>query len=232
MKLLERLQQVDLEQLGRDFQNLNTNDVGTWPLAPRVAAIAGLFIAVLVLGWLLLWSDQLAQLEEKEQEQTRLKDEFLNKKGQADNLGLYTQQLAETDRVFGTLLKQLPSKTEVDALLNDVNQAGLSRGLQFQLFKPDAEVTKEFYAELPVNVKLSGNYHDFAAFAADIAQLPRIVTLNNLSITTLTPDKAGGEAVPKTGQGSLSMEVRLKTFRYLDEEEVIQNKKAAKEAKK
>lgn len=229
-QFVEKLQTIDLQQLARDFQNLNPKDAGAWPLAPRIAVIIGIFLALMLFGWLLVWTDQLAALDEKEQQQAKLKEEFLSKKAQADNLDMYTQQLAEIDRVFGALLKQLPSRTEVDALLTDVNQAGLGRGLQFQLFKPAPEAAKEFYAELPVSVRMVGKYHDFAAFAADIARLSRIVTLNNL--TLFIPSSGQGSGQEKLMLGVLGMEVTLKTFRYLDEEEVIQNRKAAKEAKK
>lgn len=230
-QFLEKLQTIDFQQIARDFQNLNPKDAGAWPLAPRIAVIIGIFLALMLFGWLLVWTDQLAALDEKEQQQEKLKEEFLNKKAKADNLDLYTQQLAEIDRVFGALLKQLPSRTEVEALLTDVNQAGLGRGLQFQLFKPAPEAMKEFYAELPVSVRMTGKYHDFAAFAADIARLSRIVTLNNLTLT-LPVSGQGGGGQEKLMLGVLGMEVTLKTFRYLDEEEVIQNRKAAKEAKK
>jgi type IV pilus assembly protein PilO len=134
-------------------------------------------------------------------------------------LDLYTQQLAEIDRSFGALLKQLPNKSEIEALLIEVNQAGLGRGLQFELFRPSQEVVKDFYAEMPIVVKVNGGYHDFGAFAADIGKLPRIVTLNNLSIAPL-----------KDG-GSLTMDATIKTFRYLDDEEIAKQKKIA-DAKK
>ena len=133
---------------------------------------------------------------------------------------LYTQQLADIDRSFGTLLKQLPSKSEIESLLIEVNQAGLGRGLQFELFRPEQEQIKDFYAELPIAVKINGSYHDFGAFAADIAKLPRIVTLNNLSSA---PIKEGGV---------LTLDATTKTFRYLDEEEIAKQKKPAQGAKK
>jgi len=209
------LPKVDLNQILAEFRNLNPNDVGAWPLIPRVAVLLALFVGVLVGGWFLFWSEQLDTLDARRNEEVKLKEEYVAKKQQAINLDLYTQQLNEIDRSFGALLKQLPNKTEVEALLVEVNQAGLGRGLAFELFRPGQEATREFYAELPVTVKLTGSYHDFGAFADDIGRLPRIVTLNNISIT------------PAAKDGNLVMDATAKTFRYLDEEEVAKQKKAA-----
>ena len=211
---------VDFQALADDFRNLNPNDPGAWPLAPRIAVLVGILLLALAAGWWFLWSDQLADLEQREQEELSLKQQYLDKKRQAVNLDLYREQLAEIDRSFGALLKQLPNKSEIDALLIEVNQAGLGRGLQFDLFRPGQEQIKDFYAELPVAVKINGAYHDFGAFAADIAKLPRIVTLNNISIAPL-----------KDG-GLLSLDATTKTFRYLDEEEVARQKKPAQGANK
>ena len=214
------LPKVDFQSLADDFRNLNPNDPGAWPLAPRIALLVGVLVLAMVAGWWFLWNDQLIELEQREQEEVSLKQQYLDKKKQAVNLDLYREQLAEIDRSFGALLKQLPNKSEIDALLIEVNQAGLGRGLQFDLFRPGQEQVKDFYAELPVAVKINGAYHDFGAFAADIAKLPRIVTLNNISIA---PGKDGGV---------LSLDATTKTFRYLDEEEVARQKKPAKGAKK
>ena len=221
MKKAPSLPQLDFNALANDFRNLNPQDVGAWPLAPRIASLFGLFVLVLVGGWWFLWSDQLDTLTAREQEEIKLKDEFVAKKTQAANLDLYRQQLNEIDRSFGALLRQLPSKAEVEALLVEINQSGMGRGLQFELFKPNQEIVKDFYAELPINVKLTGQYHDFGAFAADIARLSRIVTLNNISIT--------GNAQAK--DGTLVMDTVTKTFRYLDEEELAAKRKAAQAAK-
>ena len=221
MKKLPSLPQIDFKALADDFRNLNPQDVGTWPLAPRLATLVGLFILILVGGWWFLWNEQLETLTAREQEEVKLKDEFIAKKTQAANLDLYRQQLNEIDRSFGALLRQLPSKSEVEALLVEVNQSGMGRGLQFELFRPNQEIVKDFYAELPINVKLTGQYHDFGAFAADIARLSRIVTLNNISIT--------GSAQAK--DGALAMDAVAKTFRYLDEEELAAKRKAAQAAK-
>jgi type IV pilus assembly protein PilO len=212
---------VDFQGILDDFQNLNPKDVGAWPVVPRVTVLLGLFAVILVAGWWFVWSDQLDELAVKQKDEEKLKEEFIAKKGQAVNLDRYTQQLNEIDRSFGALLKQLPNKSEVDSLLVEINQAGMGRGLQFDLFKPGQEVIKDFYAELPINVKLTGSYHDFGAFAGDIGRLSRIVTLNNISIGVNAQSK----------DGSLAMEAETKTFRYLDEEEVAQQKKAAQAAK-
>ena len=173
-----------------------------------------LFVGILVGGWFLFWSEQLETLDGRRQEEAKLKDEFVNKKQQAINLDLYKQQLNEIDRSFGALLKQLPNKAEVEALLVEINQAGLGRGLSFELFRPGGEVVRDFYAELPVTVRLTGSYHDFGAFASDIGKLPRIVTLNNIVI-----------APPAGKDGTLVLDATVKTFRYLDEEELAKNKK-------
>ncbi|MBA4092812.1 MAG: pilus assembly protein PilO [Candidatus Accumulibacter sp.] len=216
------LSSVDFKALLEDFRNLNPKDVGAWPAAPRVAVLIGLFVLILVGGWWFFWQEQLDTLDAKRQDEQRLKEEYVSKKRQAVNLDLYTQQLNEIDRSFGALLKQLPNKSEVEALLVEINQAGMGRGLQFELFKPGQESMKDFYAELPISVKLVGSYHDFGAFAGDIGRLSRIVTLNNIAITQNSQAR----------DGSLMMDAVTKTFRYLDEEEVAQQKKAAQAAKK
>ncbi len=214
------LPQVDFQKIADEFRYLNPNDPGAWPLIPKVVILAGWFLAVLIAGWWFVWSDQLTELETKEQEEQTLRQQYLEKKRQAINLDLYTQQLADIDRSFGALLKQLPNKSEIESLLIEINQAGLGRGLQFELFRPGNEEFKDFYAELPIAVRINGTYHDIGAFAADIAKLPRIVTLNNIAIT---PMKDGG---------LLTLDATTKTFRYLDDEEVARQKKALQGAKK
>ena len=210
---------VDFNALANDFRNLNPKDVGAWPLAPRIATLLGMFALVLAAGWFLVCSDAIATLELKQQEERKLREDFLSKKRQSVNLDLYVQQLNEIDRSFGALLKQLPNKAEVESLLIEVNQSGMGRGLQFELFKPSPEIVKDFYAELPISVKLTGNYHDFGAFAADIGRLSRIVTLNNIAIT------------PNAKDGTLTMDAVTKTFRYLDESELAARRKATQAAK-
>jgi len=157
-------------------------------------------------------------LQKSEQTEVTLKDEYTTKKAKAVNYDLYVAQLKEVEQSFGALVKQLPNRAAMDALLTDIKQAGLGRGLQFELFKPATqERMADFYAELPINIRITGNYHDMGAFASDIAQLPRIVTLNDVAINN---DK-----------GTLAMDAVAKTYRYLDEEEVAKQRRAAKEAK-
>lgn len=211
----------NMSRIVDDFRNLNPKDVGAWPAVPKVAVLFGFFVAVLVTGWWFVWSDQLDALAARQQDELKLRDEYVAKKTQAVNLDLYTQQLNEIDRSFGSLLKQLPNKAEVESLLIEINQSGMGRGLQFELFKPGSEIVRDFYAELPINVRLTGSYHDFGAFAGDIANLSRIVTLNNVSIT----------ANQQAKDGTLVMDAVTKTFRYLDEEELAAKKKAAQGAK-
>jgi len=200
-----------------DIRRLNFRDVGNWPLLPKVLALAALFLAILIAGALLDWKDQYDTLDRVKSEEAKLKEQYASKKAKAINFQLYAQQLQEIEQSFGALLKQLPNKAEMDALLTDINQAGLGRGLQFELFKPAAnERAADFYAELPINIKITGNYHDMGAFASDVAQLPRIVTLNDVSVNN---DK-----------GVLTMDAVAKTFRYLDEDEVAKQRKAAKDA--
>ena len=213
---------LDLKSLADDFRNLSPHDVGAWPLLPRVAVLLGLFVAILAAGWWFVWNDQLGVLEERRLEEGRLREEFVTKKTQAVNLELYKQQMNEIDRSFGALLKQLPNKAEIESLLIEINQSGMGRGLQFELFKPGQEVQKDFYAELPVTVRLTGNYHDLGAFAGDIGRLSRIVTLNSISIASNQQAK----------DGSLVMDAVTKTFRYLDDEELAAKKKAEKKATK
>lgn len=215
-----KLKKIDFQALADEFRYLNPNDPGSWPALPRAVILIGVFCVLILAGWWFVWSDQLSELERKAGEEETFKQQFLDKKRQAVNLDLYHQQLAEIDRSFGALLKQLPRKSEIDALLVEVNQAGLGRGLQFELFRPGQEQVKDFYAELPIAVKINGNYHDFGAFAADIARLPRIVTLNNVSITALQ------------GGNQLSLDATTKTFRYLDEDELARIRQAAEASKK
>ena len=201
-----------------DLRRLNMRDVGNWPILPKLAVLGGIFAIILVAGFFLDSKDQLDTWETAQKQELQLKDQYGQKKAKAINFDLYRQQLSEVEQSFGALVKQLPNRSEIDALLTDVNQAGLGRGLQFDLFKPaPQEKMADFYAELPINIKITGNYHDMGAFASDVAQLPRIVTLNDVVIGN---DK-----------GVLSMEAVAKTFRYLDEEEVAKQRALAKQAK-
>jgi len=198
-----------------EIRRLNFRDAGSWPLLPKVIALAIILLVILIAGGLLDWRDQIETLDKAQDEEIKLKEAYAAKKAKAVNLELYVQQLREIEQSFGALLKQLPNKSEMDALLTDINQAGLGRGLQFELFRPAAqERVADFYAELPINVRVTGTYHDMGAFASDVAQLPRIVTLNDVSIVN---DK-----------GTLTMDAVAKTFRYLDEEEIAKQRRAAK----
>lgn len=159
---------VDFKKYVDEFRNLNARDPGTWPAIPKIAALLGILVVLPVAGYFLDWQEQIDELERGRQEEIKLKGEYLNKKRQAVNLDLHAQQLREIDTQFGALLRQLPNRSQMDALLVDINQAGLGRGLQFELFKPaSSESVREFYAELPIQVKVLGTYHDMGAFARD-----------------------------------------------------------------
>lgn len=195
-----------------ELKNLNPKNPGAWPWLAKILAFLVLFLAVVAAGAFFDWQEQWDSLQAIKGEEQALKDTFLVKKKQAINLDLIKKQLTETQESFGALLKQLPSKSEMDALLTDINQAGLGRGLQFELFRPGAETVNGAFAEQPITIKVTGNYDDLGKFASDISMLPRIVTLNEISVS---PSGA-----------VLSMDAIAKTFRYLDEEEVASQKKA------
>ena len=200
------------------FQGLTLDNVGGWPMAPRVALWLFVIAACAVGGWFGLWSGQKDQLEQLAAEEVKLKDEYKSKLQQAINLDELRKQREQVSQYVLTLEKQLPSKSEMDALLSDINQAGVGRGLDFELFRPGQTNVREYYAELPITVKVSGKYHDLGAFASDIANLPRIVTLNNMSI-----------GVGKSGQ--LNLDATAKTYRYLDQDEIAAQRKAKQPAK-
>lgn len=208
---------IDLNRLAQDFKGLDPNDPGLWPVAPRVAVFIALLVATLAAFWWFDWQDQIDTLERVQAEEMQLRESWVAKKRQAVNLEEHRRQLAEIDRQFGALLKQLPNRAEMDSLLSDINQAGLGRGLQFELFKPGADVVKEFYAEMPIEIRVLGVYHDLGEFVSDVARMPRIVTLNNIG---LDADK----------DGKLKLEARATTYRYLDEEELAQQRQAAQAA--
>ena len=210
----------NVNQFAEDFKHLNPKDPGTWPALPKAAALLVLLVAVLAAAYFVDWQGQIEELDQGIAQESKLKEDYVNKKKQAINLDLHKQQLREIDSSFGALLKQLPNKAQMDGLLVDINQAGLGRGLQFDLFKPaPSESVKEFYAELPISIKVTGSYHDIGAFASDVGQLPRIVTLNDVTMT------AGKD-------GNLIVDATARTFRYLDEEEVNKQRQAAQAAKK
>ena len=211
---------INVNAILEEFKHTNWKDPGTWTFAPKILALIAILAAIPLAGYFGIWQGQIDELEKGLQQEESLKKDYLAKKTQAINLDLHKQQLREIDTQFGALLKQLPNKSQMDALLVDINQAGLSRGLQFELFKPAPnEAAREFYSELPIQVKVIGTYHDMGAFAADVGQLPRIVTLNDVSI------EAGKD-------GNLTMDVTARTFRYLDDDEVAAQRKAAAASKK
>ncbi|HEY4697594.1 MAG TPA: type 4a pilus biogenesis protein PilO [Gallionella sp.] len=196
-----------------DLKNLNPKTPGAWPWPAKIIAFVAMFTAVVLAGAVFIWQGQWETLGKVKEEEGRLKETFLIKKRQAINLDLIKKQLTETQESFGALLKQLPSKSEMDALLTDINQAGLGRGLLFELFKPGVETVNGSFTEQPITIKVTGNYDDIGKFAGDIAMLPRIVTLNNISLSP-----AGG---------GLVMDATAKTFRYLDEDELAAQKQKA-----
>lgn len=213
---------IDLKQsfadLASQFEGLQGRHPGLWPLAPRLLCAAGVMAAVLGLGYFFYWSGQFEEQDVLAAQELKLRDDYKVKMAQAINLDALEAQQQQVNRYVERLEKQLPSKAEMAALLSDINQAGIGRGLQFELFKPGQVVVKDYYAELPIDIKVTGHYHDIGEFAADMAKMPRIVTLNNLALT------AGKD-------GTLSLDAIAKTFRYLDQEELDAQAKARKAKK-
>ncbi|NGZ82949.1 type 4a pilus biogenesis protein PilO [Duganella aceris] len=214
---------INLNDVGADvaaqFRDLNGRHPGQWPLVPRVLCAIGVTAAVCVAGYFGYWKSQFEEQDAGAQKEASLRAEYELKAGQAVNLDALRAQKVQVDQYVERLQKQLPSKAEMAALLTDINQAGSGRGLQFELFKPAQVVVKDYYAELPIDIKVTGSYHDIGAFAGDMANLPRIVTLNNMTLNT-------GK------DGVLTLDAVAKTFRYLDPEEVIAQRKAAADKKK
>ncbi|MDH5552747.1 MAG: type 4a pilus biogenesis protein PilO [Nitrosomonas sp.] len=197
-----------MQNLVEELQQLDPNDPSAWPNGVKAAALVVLLIAIVFAGYFFNWKDQWVTLDNAVVEEETLKQTYLIKKRSAVNLDALKQQLKDIEQSLSALLKQLPDRAEMEALLVDINQVGLGRGLQFELFKPAAnETINEFYAELPITIRVTGNYHDIGAFASDVSQLPRIVTLNDISLTKNSDDK-------------LALDATAKTFRYLDEEEI------------
>ncbi len=202
-----------------DLKQLDPKNPGNWPWLFKIGAFLLIFLGIFVAAWFLVFDAQQTELAKDEKKETDLKSTFLEKKKLAVNLEAYQQQRADIEQSFGALLKQLPTKSEIEALIIDINTAGLGRGLQFELFKPaQSEVFTEFYAEKPVDLKVTGNYHDLGAFASDVSKLPRIVLLNDLKIDNVK-------------DGLLSMEAKAKTYRYLDPEEIASQRKSTAGAK-
>jgi type IV pilus assembly protein PilO len=211
---------INFKALAEEFQRTNWKDPGTWHAAPKILVLLAILAGIPTAGFFGINQGQLEELELGAQKEEKLKQEYVGKKKQAINLDLHRQQLREIDTQFGALLKQLPNRSQMDALLVDINQAGLGRGLQFELFKPaGAEIRRDFYAELPIQVRVTGTYHDMGSFASDVGQLSRIVTLNDVNISAAS-------------DGNLTMDAVARTFRYLDDDEVAAQRRAQKGGKK
>lgn len=201
------------------FKGLNKDNPGSWPIAPKLVVLFALIVAVFCAGWFIDIQPQLSALDNGLAKEEKLKKEYVDKYSQAVNLTLYKKQLSDVDQSFGALLKQLPDRSNMESLITDINRAGVGRGLAFDLFKPaPTEDRKEFYAELPISLKVQGTYHQMGLFASDISKLSRIVTLNDLNMSV-------------NKDGLLQMEATAKTFRYLDDEEIAQQRKAEADRK-
>ncbi len=205
-----------------DFNNIDFKNMGGLPMPVKMVLLSVLFLILLGLGYWFLWSDQLAAIDQAKAKEQDLRKVFLDKKAQAIKVDAYKQQMLDIEKTFGALLKQLPDKSQMDGLLTDINQAGLGRGLEFDLFKPGQETVADFYAEMPIQIKIRGNYHDIGAFATDISKLSRIVTLNDMSIAPMAKDSK---------DSMLSLDATAKTYRYLDASELAAKKPAAVKAK-
>lgn len=205
---------ASLRRVVQEFQGLNPNDPSTWPAVPRYALCVAAAALVLVALWFVWLTNSNDELEVERGKEVALRADYQKKVGEAANLELLKKQREQVQQYVTLLEKQLPSKAEMDALLSDINQAGLGRSLQFELFRPGQISVKDYYAELPIAVRVTGRYHDIGAFAADVANLSRIVTLNNLSVTP-------------TKDGTLVMDATARTYRYLDDEEQAMQKRAA-----
>jgi type IV pilus assembly protein PilO len=206
-----------------DFNNVDFKNMGNMPMPVKLVLLVFLFLILLGLGYWFLWSDEIADIDQAKAKEQELRQTFLTKKAQAVKIDAYKQQMIDIEKTFGALLKQLPDKSQMDGLLTDINQAGLGRGLEFELFKPGQETVADFYAEMPIQIKIKGNYHDIGAFATDISKLSRIVTLNDLTITPINKDAK---------DSSLTMDATAKTYRYLDSSEVAAKKAAANKGMK
>lgn len=202
-----------------DFNNIDLKSVGTLPLSVKAVLLGFLALVMIAAGYWFMWSPAIEELDQSVAKEKELREVFLVKKSQAVKIEAYRQQMVEIEKTFGALLKQLPDKSEMDGLLTDINQAGLGRGLEFELFKPGQETVADFYAEMPIQIKVLGSYHDLGAFATDVSKLPRIVTLNNVVIQPITRDSKDGRLI---------MEATAKTYRYLDSSELSARNPSAK----
>jgi len=199
-----------------DLKRLDPKKIGSWPILPKLGVLFITLALIVLASYWFDWQHQIENINQEKVKEEGLRKTFLTKKSEAINLPAYQKQLEDIEKQFGALLKQLPGRSEMDALLTDINQAGLGRGLQFELFKPAAQETRrDFYAELPISIKVTGSYHDIGAFASDIGKLSRIVTLENIALAS------AGKG------GTLALDALAKTFRYLDDEELAQQRRAA-----
>ena len=205
-----------------DFNNIDFKNMGALPMPVKLVLLSFVFLILMALGYAFLWKDQLTAIDDAKAKEQELRKVFLDKKAQAIKVEAYKQQMVDIEKTFGALLKQLPDKSQMDGLLTDINQAGLGRGLEFDLFKPGQETVAEFYAEMPIQIKIRGNYHDIGTFATDISKLSRIVTLNDLIIAPIGKDSK---------DTLLSLDATAKTYRYLDASELAAKKPAALKAK-
>ncbi|HMW23574.1 MAG TPA: type 4a pilus biogenesis protein PilO [Burkholderiaceae bacterium] len=223
---------IDFEALfasvSAQFRDLNTSEPGQWPLLPKLAAWTAVAVLAVVVGWFAILSPTVDDLTVEENKELQLKEQYKNKLAQAINLDELRKQKLQVQEYVTQLERQLPGKAEMDALLSDINQAGLGRGLQFELFRPGQVIVRDYYAELPIALRVTGRYHDMGAFAADVANLSRIVTLHNLSITGAGAQLANNPA----SSGVLAMEATARTYRYLDQAEIEERRNAAAKAAK
>jgi len=202
-----------------DFNNIDFKNAGSLPMPVKLVLLGFLFLVLVGLGYWFLWSPQIDEFDQAEAKEQELRQVFVTKKGQAIKIDAYKQQMVDIEKTFGALLKQLPDKSQMDGLLTDINQAGLGRNLEFELFKPGQETIADFYAEMPIQIKIKGSYHDVGAFATDISKLSRIVTLNDMAIAPLNKDSK---------DGMLILEAVAKTYRYLDSSELAAKKASEK----
>lgn len=204
-----------------DFNNIDLNNIGSLPASVKSVILGFLGLVIVLAGYWFMWSPAIDELDQSVAKEKELRETFLLKKGQAIKIDAYRAQMVEIEKTFGALLKQLPDKSEMDGLLTDINQAGLGRGLEFELFKPGQEVIADFYAEMPIQIKVLGSYDDLGAFATDVSKLPRIVTLNNISVQLANKESKDGRLV---------LEAVAKTYRYLDASEIASKNVAKKDA--
>lgn len=216
-----------------DFNNIDFKNAGSLPVQVKLVMMLVLFIGLLLIGYWFLWKPVLEELEASEAKEQELRTVFLDKKKESIALPLYKQQMVDIEKTFGALLKQLPNKSEMDGLLTDINQAGLARGLEFDLFKPGPEVLQGFYAEVPIAVRVIGTYDNLGGFASDVAKLSRIVTLSDINVATVASASKDpkDQKVNRDKPVMLTMEVTAKTYRYLDPNEIADKAKSDQAAK-